>query len=439
LEVRRVLLTLLGLILLTILSFYCFKDKAPSIREGIVANSKNALSQKGFDWASVDLKGEGLRLTNSVVLTGTAPSLEAKSEAERAVYGVAGVGSVDNRLVVAQNEEPIIQEAKSEPKPEVAEKSQDNTVKEEELPPIVAKDVEPQKENKSVDKEKREVYSLIAKKSKDGDIVLEGFVASKEDYERLIEIVQKSFDKDKITDNLKVDENAPKDWQYISYFLVEKLMGVDYGDINLTNNSYLFNAHLPSHEKKMEFLNGIKEVMANPDNKYGRYRGDYVITAPIPMAKETPVVAKKEEPIQQKIEKPAPTKKDQLVAKSCQEYIDETMNDNKIYFDYDKATIKSDSYHLLDEIANILSSCTFREGEYLEIAGHTDSIGSPNYNQKLSEERALSVATYLINRGVSSSKIKAVGYGESMPIASNINKAGRAKNRRIEFNIKERK
>ena len=71
----------------------------------------------------------------------------------------------------------------------------------------------------------------------------------------------------------------------------------------------------------------------------------------------------------------------------------------------------------------------------VEVAGHTDSTGSDAYNQKLSERRAQAVVDYLISKGVDPNRLKAVGYGESKPIASNETEAGRAKNRRVELQI----
>jgi len=79
-------------------------------------------------------------------------------------------------------------------------------------------------------------------------------------------------------------------------------------------------------------------------------------------------------------------------------------------------------------------SCQIEEST-LEVGGHTDSSGSASYNQKLSVERAKSVANYLLQRNVPSSRLRVVGYGESSPIASNKTKEGRAENRRAELLI----
>jgi len=75
-------------------------------------------------------------------------------------------------------------------------------------------------------------------------------------------------------------------------------------------------------------------------------------------------------------------------------------------------------------------------GSKIEVEGHTDSVGPDTYNMKLSERRATTVKDYLIKEaGVNSSKIKAIGFGESKPVADNKTAAGRAQNRRVEILI----
>ena len=71
----------------------------------------------------------------------------------------------------------------------------------------------------------------------------------------------------------------------------------------------------------------------------------------------------------------------------------------------------------------------------IEVVGHTDSIGSDAVNNRLSKERADSVAQYLIGQGVQSVRIETLGAGKSYPIADNSTDAGRAKNRRVEIRV----
>lgn len=101
-----------------------------------------------------------------------------------------------------------------------------------------------------------------------------------------------------------------------------------------------------------------------------------------------------------------------------------------INFASNSAELTTQSYAVLEEQIKILQNYPELE---IEIRGYTDSIGDWYYNQLLSEQRAHAVKRYLISRGIDSSRIRAVGYGERNPIAPNTSKAGRAANRRIEF------
>nr|WP_307774385.1 OmpA family protein [uncultured Cetobacterium sp.] len=89
-------------------------------------------------------------------------------------------------------------------------------------------------------------------------------------------------------------------------------------------------------------------------------------------------------------------------------------------------------YGPLDSIAQILNK--YPETK-IQIIGYTDNTGNPNYNLNLSLERAQSVANYLANQGVSTSRMSSVGYGSKDPVASNATAEGRALNRRVEINI----
>ncbi|HET9993422.1 MAG TPA: OmpA family protein [Kofleriaceae bacterium] len=105
-----------------------------------------------------------------------------------------------------------------------------------------------------------------------------------------------------------------------------------------------------------------------------------------------------------------------------------------VFFDFNKATIKSVSFALLNEVAQAM---TDNPKIKVEVQGHTDSVGNDAFNLKLSQSRAESVRTYLIKRGVSSDRMVPTGYGENVPIADNRTEAGRSQNRRVEFVITE--
>jgi len=102
-------------------------------------------------------------------------------------------------------------------------------------------------------------------------------------------------------------------------------------------------------------------------------------------------------------------------------------------FETDKSVILEASFEELNYLCNILKmNKTYK----IEILGHTDNVGSKEYNQKLSEDRAIAVADYLILHGIEKERITSIGYGSSNPITDNLTESGRAKNRRVEFILK---
>jgi len=103
-----------------------------------------------------------------------------------------------------------------------------------------------------------------------------------------------------------------------------------------------------------------------------------------------------------------------------------------ITFPVDSAQLKSSFVSSLNALARNLQEYP---NTTVEVVGHTDSTGAASYNQQLSERRALSVRSVLLNAGVSSSRLRAFGQGENNPVASNNSSAGRQQNRRVEIFI----
>ena len=103
-----------------------------------------------------------------------------------------------------------------------------------------------------------------------------------------------------------------------------------------------------------------------------------------------------------------------------------------ILFDVNSDKIKPESYGVLKDIANVLAE---NESVKVKIIGHTDSKGTDSYNQDLSQRRSNAVGAYLRNKGITSTRIKTSGLGESDPVATNDTDEGRALNRRVEFVI----
>jgi outer membrane protein OmpA-like peptidoglycan-associated protein len=106
------------------------------------------------------------------------------------------------------------------------------------------------------------------------------------------------------------------------------------------------------------------------------------------------------------------------------------VNLSDVLFDTGSSNLKSGTREKLAKVAVILLS---HPGLRLQVEGHTDSVGSAEYNQRLSESRASSVRGYLVEQGIASNSVSTAGFGETMPVASNETAMGRQQNRRVEL------
>ncbi len=402
---KKILIILLGLLLIGILTYFCFQDKIGTIRENLETNANSILMSNNLTDAKAGLIGNGFETTTIMKLTGNAPSVESKEEVGRLVAAVGGVSSVDNQLLVARQELVSI--------PEDIEEIQPISIPEPELEP------EPEEEPKQAVVEVPSPYLFDAFKDKNGHLTLDGYVDNEDAHMDLIAQASELFGSKNITDNLKIAKGAPQNWEKVIQYNVSKLKDVDSGNIKLHDVNYAFNGFISSDEAqklKISILSDAKSTM----EQYSNYSGNFEITTPAPKEKE--VIAQE------------PKLKD---SKLCQKELITLASRQKILFEYNKADIKKDDTTALDSVVKILKECKFNEKEILEIGGHTDSIGNAPYNQKLSQQRANSVKDYIIKQGIDKSKLITHGYGEKKPMVSNMLKSGRAKNRRIEFKIKE--
>jgi OOP family OmpA-OmpF porin len=113
--------------------------------------------------------------------------------------------------------------------------------------------------------------------------------------------------------------------------------------------------------------------------------------------------------------------------------VERTIILDNVLFDFDKTAVKPDGTKILDRLIVFLKE---NADKRVDLEGHTDSVGTDQYNQSLSEKRAVSVKDYLTKRGVAASRIATKGFGESKPIADNKTAEGRAKNRRVEIKVR---
>ncbi len=105
---------------------------------------------------------------------------------------------------------------------------------------------------------------------------------------------------------------------------------------------------------------------------------------------------------------------------------------DNVFFDSGKSTLRPESNKAIDELADYMN---LKKTLVIEIAGHTDNVGAPEANLKLSEDRAKAVKQYLQKKGIAADRVSAKGYGDTQPVADNGTEGGKQKNRRTEVRI----
>ena len=236
---RQVLLLLLGAILIGILSYFCFIDKAGVIKDDLVSKANSAYAGKQMGWVDANLKGEDLELTRILTLNGTAPSIELKQEAEKVALNIEGVDGVDNRLVVAKVIAPVV----------VVE-------------PVKPKVVIPSP------------YILAAAKDKDNKVIISGYTPNALIHEEIIDQAKAIFGSTNVTDELKEAEGAPQEFVLSTKFGLEKLKNVDYGEFKIADYDFNFKGYVGSEDDKTALLKSLENKLSS------KYEGSFDIKAP---------------------------------------------------------------------------------------------------------------------------------------------------------------
>ncbi len=489
---KKTLLLLLGLLLIAILSLFCFSSKVNGIKSDLISKSNNLYESNGMNWVQTSIKGNGYESTRNLILRGVAPNAALRQKAEALAKKVDGVYSVDNQIVVA--------------KPKIA------------APKLDVETVTPTP------------YIILASKDTQNNLILSGYVDNKESHKKIVLEAKKIFGNNRVIDNLKEAKGAPNAWDSSTILALNKLSKLDYGEFNIKDNLLTIKGHVASNSIKEDILNStrnelnkgynfvdnieapkakvVKQNIVTPyvinatkdsENKIilngyigseenhkkviekivslygeGNYIDNLKVAQKAPKEWESTIeelleelskldygtFSIKDSSINLKgfassqslksniisesnsidssyikhysIDIPKP-KVEKSKAKSCQDSFKKLLKGHKILFKYNKSIVRKSSYPLLNQVAKVAKSCP---NSKIIIEGHTDNIGDKKYNRKLSYARANAVKRYLMKKGIANSRLKAVGFGELRPIASNKTKRGREKNRRIELKVK---
>ncbi len=233
-----------------------------------------------------------------------------------------------------------------------------------------------------------------------GAVTLEGEVPDDAARGKLIEAAQRIFPGARFTDKMRIVAAPPEPWLGVALGGLNYLARLQRGEASVTGKELLVKGYASSEAIAKDVRGAVPRNL--PEGFTGRDAIE-VLSA------------------------------QEQAATVCQEMMRDATARGVIEFDRAKADLTPDSTLTLRELAEIAKECpAFR----IEIEGHTDSEGTDERNQRLSDRRAKAVADFLTRAGVEASRLSTVGYGASRPIADNDTEDGRARNRRIEFIVK---
>ena len=337
-----------GIVILAILSLLWSLFTAPKNSAAMGDDIRNALSSAGYSETQVDMSG------NVATLTGEVASEKTKNE----------IGAVAANTKCS----------KCDDKKTWHEVKNDMTVKKAPALPT------------------QSPYTFTATKAENGRVVLDGWVQSTEQRDRVLARANEAYSS-VLDRTVRVANGAPNaDWEKVLNQNIDDLKLLDKGRFDMTDAKYRITGMVGSAD--------VNAAVTARASGFPGYEGSASITSPNAVA-------------------------------TCQAQLDDLKRGKKINFAYDKAEIRgAESFDLLNALATAANECPELK---INIEGHTDADGSEAYNQRLSEARANLVVAYLSENGVERNRMTAIGVGETNPIGDNSTDAGKAQNRRIEF------
>jgi outer membrane protein OmpA-like peptidoglycan-associated protein len=242
--------------------------------------------------------------------------------------------------------------------------------------------------------------SWKATRAPNGMITLEGEAPDDPSRVRLIETAQQIYAGQSITDEMKIVGAASEPWLSATRVALEQLAKLRRGDVAISGKDLMIEGAVENES----VANDVRSVLST-DLPPGYKARDALTVMSV----------------------------DEKAADSCQTLMRQTSSKGTINFERAKADLTPDSTQTLKDLVEIANECpNFR----IEIEGHTDAEGTDERNQRLTDRRARAVADLLVNNRDSPSRLTTVAYGATRPVADNATAEGRAKNRRIEFNVR---
>ncbi len=254
-----------------------------------------------------------------------------------------------------------------------------------------------------------------------GRVVLSGFVPDAATRKALLAKLRARMPGVRIEDRMTLASGAPEGWKAAAMAALSQLSRLTSGKAELTDRRLVVTGLAPDDQVKGTVLATLGAELPT----------GFAVTENLRVPpKPEPAPAK----IAKKLDRETLDLKRPVRKDICQTVFNKTLTSSSITFDYASARLRPEAYPVLDRLAKIAAQCPKIR---IEIAGHTDSDGSPRANRYLSLRRARTVAQYLVDKGIDRARLDAVGYGATRPLVPNTTKANKQKNRRIEFTVSQ--
>lgn len=371
----RLLLTAAVLAVLVYAMVLGVRWLSPRIEQDIAGRVTTGLAEQGLLWADVDVQGR------DVVLSGVAPDADAKERALNVASRVFGVSKVEDHLVVAG--EDVSGTVVGIPVATVPDSTDE----------IAA-------EAKAAG-----AYTLTI--GKDGDkIVLSGYVPNDSDRDVLMRIAATHYGLRNVdAENLTVVHGAPAGWRSAVGAVLMHIANLEQAKVMISGTEVMVSGSVVDKQFSEQMEQAVTNVLPKS------YKAAFAVEV------VTPTVVAAE-----------PAAGDENASMTCDSMAD--VKKDVLHFGFDKAELNDAHKDALQRVASHMAGCA---DAHVVVAGYTDTTGSQLYNRWLSQQRAEAGMRGLIRDGVEGARVKAVGYGEHYPVASNKTRAGRAMNRRVEF------
>lgn len=379
----RLLLTAAVLAVLVYTMVLGVRWLSPRIEQDIAERVTTGLAEQGLLWADVGVEGR------DVVLTGTAPDADAKARAMNVATRVFGVSKVKDQLTVfgeAVSQTVVMTSDGRAVSVTVPVSATTKVAK-----PVVAKD-----------------YALTI--TKDGEkIVLAGDVPDEASKEVLIKLATNRYEAANVdATKLNVVEGAPAGWRSAVGAVLMHISNMEQATAIISGTEVMVSGSVLDKQYSDKMEQDVSQVLPKD------YKAAFAVEVVSPTVVD--------------VEPAAGTEVSATAVAACDSNLD--LKKQTLMFAFDKAELTAEHKAKLNVVAKQLAACA---DEKLVLAGFTDVTGSQLYNKWLSQQRAEVAMRGLMRDGVAKDRLKAVGYGEQHPVATNATKAGRAENRRVEL------